>query len=701
MQKTALISDKFFLKICFFVLFTFFASQLYSQEDKTGQQAIEDLIEEIAQNRKGEADYSQITDNLYYFLNNPVNINTASVETLEKLYLLNDFQIKSLRDYIKKHGALVTIYELQLIDGFDYSTIKKLLPFITVSDGKKQEPFSFKKAVKYGNHSVFGRVSSIIETPQGFTGVEDSVYKINPDRYYKGNRLRVYSRYKFNYKNRILWGITAEKDPGEQFFAGKQSTGFDFYSAHFQINDIGILKTAVVGDYQVNIGQGLMMWSYMATDKSSYVMDIRKRGQGLRKYSSTDENAFLRGGGVTVSKGDFSLSVFGSYKKIDANTTVIDTVNNRLVFTSFLNSGIHAVPTEQNNEKSVTETLYGANVNWRHNNFKIGMSGVKYQFNIPFQPANSLINKFRFSGDKNYNLSTDFEYRLKSIFFFGEVAMSENKGKALLAGALFELASQLRASVLYRNYQSNYQALYANAFAEGSRTQNEEGFYLGAEIFPVRKWKISGYYDFFKFPWLKTGAYAPSKGDDYLIQADFTVSRNVSMYWRYKNETKEVNFAVDNENIIKLTPATKSMLRYHLQYSPAENWELRNRIELSGFDKDSVNEKGFMVYQDIIYRPDKYPLAVVFRYAVFNTDSYNTRIYTYENDVLNAYSVPPLYGKGTRTYLMVNYSINSKVTFWLRFSQTWFADRDEIGSGLNTIEGNTKSEIKFQVRIKI
>jgi hypothetical protein len=395
------------------------------------------------------------------------------------------------------------------------------------------------------------------------------------------------------------------------------------------------------------------------------------------------------------------MSVFGSYKNIDANTTIVDTVNNRVVFTSFLSSGIHATLSEQQNKKSVTETLYGANISWQHNNLKIGMSGVKYRFNIPFQPSNSLVNKFRFSGDKNYNLSTDLEYRLKSIFFFGEAAISENKGKAILAGALFELTSQFTASVLYRNYQSNYQALYANAFGEGSRTQNEEGFYLGTEIFPVRRWKISAYYDFFKFPWLKTDAYAPSKGDDYLIQTDFTVNRDVSMYWRYKNETKEVNFNTGSDNIIKLTPATKSLIRYHLQYSPAKNWELRNRIELSMFNKDSTNEKGFMVYQDVIYRPDRYPLAVIFRYAVFNTDSYNTRIYTYENDVLNAYSVPPLYDKGTRTYLMVNYSINNKITLWLRFSQTWFAHKDIIGSGLNTINSNNKSEIKFQIRIKI
>jgi hypothetical protein len=218
---------------------------------------------------------------------------------------------------------------------------------------------------------------------------------------------------------------------------------------------------------------------------------------------------------------------------------------------------------------------------------------------------------------------------------------------------------------------------------------------------PVKKWKLAGYYDFYKFPWVTGHADTPSKGNDFLAQADFTVSRTVSMYWRYKHEAKEGNTVNNEQGIAGLTPTEKTSIRYQISYVPIENWELRNRIEYSLYNnQQSEKEEGFMLFQDVIYRTPQFPLSIVLRYAVFNTDSYNTRIYTYESDVLNAYSVPPLYDKGTRMYLMLQYKMGENLDFWLRYAQTKYVNKTEIGSGLNLIEGDTKSEVKFQLRWK-
>lgn len=676
------------------------SNTLLSQRVEVSQQAIDDLVEEIAQNIVGEVDYSQITDDLYYFIDNPINLNNTSENTLEKLRILNVFQIKSLLNYVEINSGMATLYELQLVEGFDYTTIKKLLPFVTLTESIDKNRWEIKRAMKYGNHTVFGRISSTLEVPKGFIEVPDSIYNENTNHYYIGNRTRIYSRYKFNYKNKLQWGFTAEKDPGEQFLKGNQPNGFDFYSAHLQINDVGIIKTAVIGDYQVQLGQGLIMWSYISAGKSSYVMDIRKRGKGINRYSSTDENAYLRGGGVTIEKDQFSFTAFGSHKNIDANIYRNDTLYSKPYFTSFISTGIHAIPSEIEDKNSIKESLFGGNINWNYNKIKIGLSGVNYYFNYPYKPIYSPANQFKFSGKSNSNISTDVEFRFNSVHLFSEVAMSKNGGTAIIAGALMELNPRVCVSILYRNYSKDYQALYSNAFAEGSHTQNEEGFYMGIELHPVKKWKISGYYDLYKFPWLKLLATAPSKGEDFLTQIDYTPSRTLSMYWRYKYEGKEGNSDNIATGVRKLSMIKKILIRYHIGYTITENWELRNRVEFSKFNKSEITETGYMLYQDIIYRPIKYPLSIVFRYAVFDTKSYNTRIYTYENDVLNAYSVPPLFGKGTRTYIMLQYKLFEKLSFWLRIAQTQYSDRIEIGSGLNQISGNTKTDIKFQVRYK-
>lgn len=660
---------------------------------------IEDLIELIAEENDSDYDYSQITDDLNYYLNNKLNLNTATTDNLEKLHLLSPFQILSLQNYISSHGKMLTIYELQLVEGFDITTIKKMLPFVKIADETTESSWKLQNAMKYGNQKLMGRVSIITEQQEGFIKVSDSARIEHPNSYYNGNKLKILTKYKFNYKNKLQFGFIGEKDPGEQFFSGEHQHGFDYNSAYFQINDIGIVKTAVFGDFQAQFGQGLIMWSYLRSAKSGQVINIKKHGNSLNRYNSSDENNFLRGGGFTLKKYGLKFSVFASHKAVDANVKT-DTITNKLYFTSFQNTGIHATAGELNNKHAVNQTIFGVNANWQKNKLRIGVSAIKYHFNIPLQIEKKPENTFKFYGTKNSNLSTDIEYRFNKMHFFGEAALSENGGNAYILGAIMELNSQFRTSVLHRNYAKNYQALYSNAFGENSHTQNEKGTYIGAEILPYKKWKLSCYYDMFSFPWLTFNANSPTKGNDYFIQADYTVSGNLQMYWRYKNEIKQQNNGEQQTAMGSLNSITKSYLRYQLAFTPLNSLTFRNRLELSQYQTNQKNtENGYMLYQDIIYRP-KHSLSLIFRYAVFDTKSYNTRIYTYENDVLYAFSVPALYGKGTRTYITLRYNMAKNVDVWLRLSQTWYAHKTEIGTGPMQINNNTKSEIKIQVMWK-
>ncbi|MCB0381252.1 MAG: hypothetical protein KDD24_08345, partial [Flavobacteriales bacterium] len=79
---------------------------------------------------------------------------------------------------------------------------------------------------------------------------------------------------------------------------------------------------------------------------------------------------------------------------------------------------------------------------------------------------------------------------------------------------------------------------------------------------------------------------------------------------------------------------------------------------------------------------------------------YNTRIYAYENDVLYSFSIPAYYNRGTRTYLTVRYKVKRGIDVWLRYGLTHYENLDIISSGLEEIVGNSKSDVKFQVRFK-
>ena len=108
-----------------------------------------------------------------------------------------------------------------------------------------------------------------------------------------------------------------------------------------------------------------------------------------------------------------------------------------------------------------------------------------------------------------------------------------------------------------------------------------------------------------------------------------------------------------------------------------------------------------MVYQDVLWRPVRLPVDITFRYALFSTDSYDSRIYTYENDVLYAFSIPSYYGRGQRVYLMLKYEWKNYLDIWFRIGRTTYSDRQTIGSGADEIQGNHKTEVKVQLLLKL
>ncbi|MDA3953734.1 MAG: helix-hairpin-helix domain-containing protein [Bacteroidales bacterium] len=663
------------------------------------KQTLENLIENLASNLDEDIDYTSLYDDLNFYLNEPLNLNNATIEDLEKLQILNHFQIKSLLDYINKKGKMLSIFELQLVYGFSQQDIQNVLPFITVTDIKSDEYFKLRNALKYGNNQLFLRSQKVLEDQVGYGSISDSALLANPNSRYLGNSYKFYTKYKYNYKNKIYFGFTAEKDPGEEFFTGNNKSGFDYYSGHLQINNIGIIKTLSLGDYQAKFGQGLVLWSEYGFGKTPAVLNIRKKAQGLKKYSSTSENIFMRGVGTTIALKDLELTVFYSQKNIDAN--ISDSLNNAISDVSSLQiSGIHSIPSEIIDEDAIGEQIIGGNITYNHSNFKVGITALNYQYTANLQKNITPENQFDFRGDQNSNLSIDYQFSFLNFNFFGEEAISESGGKAFLNGMLINLAPQISLSALHRHYDKDYQTNFGNAFAESSGNSNESGLYFGIVVHPIKHWKITGYFDNYKFQWIKFGIDAPSSGNDWFMQVDYNPLRTLSMYFKIKNEVKQVN-QYSTSGIDKLVNKGNFKIRFHLNSRINEQLTLKNRIETSKFSEE--NEKadyGYLVYQDIFYVFKKAPLSFNVRFAIFDTDSYHSRIYAYESDILYAFSIPAYYSKGTRTYLNLKYSISDFMDIWLRYAQTYYSNIDVISSGLTQINGNTKSEIKAQVRIR-
>ena len=663
---------------------------------------LEEIIEEIAANTGEDVDLSVIADDLYFLWENPLDVNTASREDLGRIFLLNEFQINNLLNYVRNFGPVYSIYELRFIEGFTAELVIKVSPFFTIGQRLPEMQLSTRNILNYGKHQLYSRVQRVLEEQKGYSAISDSAISVSPNSRYLGSPFKIYNRYQFSYRNRVFWGITAEKDAGEEFFNGNNPYGFDYYSAHLFIRGSGKVKRVALGDFHVRFGQGLVLWPGFSTGKSNDILGIKKNPRGIVRYASTDENIFMRGAGATVGIGrKTELSVFFSSKKIDASVSKRDSITNEITEVSSLQTtGLHATPSQTGNKNVLGETMAGANISWKGNTFRIGMTGVYYQYATPLVPAERIYNQFEFSGKRNYNAGIDYQLNFRNLHFFGEGAVSRSGGNAFLNGLLANAGPRVSFAALYRSYSRDYHVYFSNAFGENTRNTNENGFYTGIVLLPYPGWKISAYYDIFAFNWLRFGAYTPTTGSDYLVQAEFNPSGNVSMNFRIKQKNKLLNSPVQEPLIRQTEEVINTGYRYQINYRVLPALELRNRLEYVVFKKESSSsENGFLIYQDVIYRSATLPLSLTFRYAIFETDSYNARMYAYENDVLYAFSVPAYYDKGMRTYLVMSYSFPKGLDVWFRIAQTHLPGVNTIGSDLNEIEGNSRTEIKLQIRI--
>lgn len=695
--------------ICaYFLCFAFGINPAFSQKEKTGgtdaerDLLIEKMVESMAENSEENIDYTTLFQDLIDYYENPLNLNSASLEDIEKFRFLTAIQIENFWAYLEKHRPLYSIFELSLIKGFDEETIQDLSSFITIAPVSPKQKITLKQFFKGSSNELFLRYGQTLQRAKGYR-LNDS----DPEAGYLGSPQAYFLRYRFRYKDKVSLGFSADKDAGEQFFRGAQKQGFDFYSAHLFVRNVSVFKQIALGDFSARFGQGLVFWTGLAFGKSAFGNSIMRKASGFAPYTSVNESQFLRGGGITLNpvKG-MDISLFSSYKKLDGNVVAVnDSLNEAdLEITSLPLSGVHRTTLENEKRRTVSEWVSGGNISYRYKNFKLGVTAIYTKLGARFAPSDDAYKRFAFSGRELGNLGMHYAYVYKNFSFFGETAWSSNGGWASINGIQGAPVTFLSFSLYHRYFSNRYAAFYASAISESASRSGEQGFYMGLDCKPVSGVSIGGYIDIFTFSWLRYQTAKPSNGYDLLGQISFRPSRKLDLYLRYRHRTKQENVSADTPPIgVKPVENRETgRLRLHVNWQASTRIRLQARTEWVRYKPQSRKAAhGFLSYLDASYSALKKPFSVHGRFEVFHTEGFETRLYALESDVLYYYGFVPLYDKGLRYYFSFRYQVFKNMDIWMKLGNTHFLGKTFISSGNGEIQGNNRTDLRVQVRFKI
>ena len=652
------------------------------------------LVDEIFATQDIDVSYQDLYENYLQLISNPLDLNSVTDEQLRSLYILKQDQINSLLSYRQQVGPFISVYELQSL--FDRDTFHKIIPFVIVPDVTQSfNKNIFNRIASEPNNYLLLRWGRTAEQQRGYSekSASSSRYLGSPDNFY--------SRFRTSRAGDFSVGFTLKKDAGEkmEWNPAKKYYGFDYTSFHFQTINKGQLKNLILGDYQAQFGQGVALGSYFGVGKNGEaVTTVRKANLGFLPYTSIYEAGYFRGAAASYALGkNFTLHSMASSRGRDGNLQQDTLSSTSDYLSSFSYTGLHRTTSELANRNSLTETNLAGVFQFKNQSLDAGLIFNRTQFSNSLQRNPSIYNQFAFNGNANTNAGAFLNYSLNNFSFFSEFTQTINNGRAVVAGVLGSLTPQLDVSIVYRRFDKNFCSFYSNAIAENSIPQNESGMYWGWKYSFNKKYSIAGYVDLFSFPWLKYRSYAPSDGSEWLVRFNYRPSKTVYIFLQARQESKQRNTGA-NSNLYLTANGVKQSYWINCDYSASSRLSFRIRAQFSSYSINGKTTYGNVFLQDVTYELGRF--SITGRYALFDTDDYDNRLYVYERDAWLAFSFPAYYGKGIRQYLLLQYRVSKQIDIWLRWGHTQYSNNNIIGSGGDAITGDTRNDVKFQARIK-
>jgi hypothetical protein len=654
---------------------------------------------------------------------NPLDINRAGAADLAQVPALSAAVAREIVRFREAFGLFGSIPELRAVEGVTDEVFLEARPYLTIGlpldVARRPSPYprvpTLAEVRADARVDVLQRVQRRLDIGRGYDPVPDSLVGTpgEPTRY-AGSPERIYTRLRATYRRNLSANLTLEKDPGEPFEwdPGAGSYGYDFASFHLAALQVGRLDALVLGDFGLEFGQGLALWRASGFGKGrESVRTVVKRGRGVRPYGSADENNFFRGAAATVAVTPWLYaSAFGSRRTLDASflevdTTEVEAPGTNAIVSGLAATGLHRTPTERARKDALGQTLVGGAVEARRDRATVGLVAYSARFDEAFAPGTRPYQRFDFTGDEATMASAYANVFLGRYQLFGEVARAP-RGVFGGVGGVEAALGPIDFVALGRHYPRDFVSLHGYAFGERNGvSQNESGLYLGLRLRPAKGWLVSGFFDQYRFPWVRFTVPRPARGHEALLFVQVRPRTWVTLYAQGRTETREASaeFAGPTGAVLPgLTDETRQSLRVQGEFVASRALRFRARVEGTRYhEADGPWATGMLVFQDVRWSFGAFLLDA--RLTFFDTEGFDARLYQFENDLLGVFANTLLFGRGTRAYALLAFRPGGRfdgLDLRAKLAETRFQDRRTVGSGLDEVEGDRVRDLSLQLRYR-
>lgn len=617
--------------------------------------AAEDGLSDLLDRGQIGGDLEQLQENLDALKARKIRINEAEPDALRQLPWLNSGDISSIVEVRRTRGAILSLRQLETIIGPEKTA--RIAPYVTFAR-KTRLPSPEEKEPLSGSFS-----SRVLWDTTPRDGLSDGRYP--------GGHFKLYNRLQLDYGN-FQANLVHDKDIGEPDVA-------DFVSLSLSASDLGIVQQAVLGNYRLNFGQGLLVGQSRFMSKGSEPSNsVRIGSKRLSPSSSSSEYGFFQGAAATLDLKPLEVTAFWSANLVDARNTTG-------TITSFDEAGYHRTMTERNRKDNVTETVYGGSLLYRFESGavrgKAGGSWLRYDYGEPLKALGSVDGSSSLGG-------VECDLLIGRLGFFGEAAWSEKPHGRVswIAGADYQVLPKVNLLFAVRDYDPGYYSPFAGAFAErGDNASNEKGCYFGIEGAVSSKVSLGAYVDWFRFPVLDDHTDYASDGFDTRVFLDYRPSGAVALAFQYQHRYKEEqkNQGSSSSPVWTALPHITDRFRLDCDIDVSRRLHLRTRGEVKRVVKEYLagdeTYYGWLLYQQANFRVGSFGLKG--RFTLFHTDDYDAAIYTYEDDLPLVFNSTAFSGRGKALFLVASWDVSRNLKLAGKFETTWYDDRDVYSSG--------------------